>query len=54
VRLSLQNGKSRPARVGDKLTTRDFFAGTRGFAAPEDASMGVCVLPGRELAFAKP
>jgi hypothetical protein len=50
---SLQNVKSRPARVGDQLRTRDFFAGTRGFAAPEDANTAVCVLPGTELAFAK-
>jgi hypothetical protein len=44
--------KSRPAKVGDKLTTRDFGTGTRGFAALEDASTAVCVLPGTELAFA--
>ena len=50
---SLQNVKSRPARVGDQLRTRDFFAGTRGFSAPEDANTAVCVLPGTELAFAK-
>jgi hypothetical protein len=50
---SLHNVKSRPARVGDKLTTRNFNTGTRGFAAPEDASTAVCVLPGTELAFAK-
>jgi hypothetical protein len=49
---SLHNVKSRPAKVGDKLTTRNFNTGTRGFAAPEDASTGVCVLPGTELAFA--
>jgi len=49
---SLHNVKSRPAKVGDKLTTRDFGTGTRGFAASEDASMAVCVLPGTELAFA--
>src|SRR5512135_3217141 len=30
---SLQYVRSRPARVGDKLTTRDFGTGTRGFAA---------------------
>src|SRR3984893_1520992 len=48
---SLQNVKSRPARVGDQLRTRDFFAGTRGFAAPEDANTAVCVLPGTELAY---
>jgi hypothetical protein len=50
---SLHNVKSRPAKVGDKLTTRDFHTGTRGFSAPEDAYMAVCVLPGTELAFKK-
>ena len=49
---SLQAIRSRPARVGDKLRTRDFLTGTRGFAAPEDANTAVCVLPGTELAFA--
>jgi hypothetical protein len=49
---SLHSVKSRPARVGDKLTTRNFNTGTRGFAAPEDARTAVCVLPGTELAFA--
>ena len=34
---SLHTVKSRPAKVGDKLTTRNFGAGTRGFAASEDA-----------------
>jgi hypothetical protein len=48
---SLHNVKSRPAKVGDKLTTRDFGTGTRGFAASEDASVAVCVLPGTELSF---
>jgi hypothetical protein len=51
---SLHNVKSRPAKVGDKLTTQNFYTGTRGFAAPEDTNMAVCVLPGTELAFAKP
>ena len=50
---SLQNVKSRPAKVGDKLTTRYFGTGTRGFAASEDASIAVCVLPGTELSFAE-
>src|SRR6202040_2246592 len=50
---SLHNVKSRPANVGDKLTTRNFNTGTRGFAAPEDAKTAVCVLPGTELAFAR-
>src|SRR5271165_5556404 len=49
---SLQHVKSRPAKIGDKLTTRDFGTGTRGFAASEDATVAVCVLPGTELAFA--
>jgi hypothetical protein len=49
---SLQHVTSRPAKVGDKLTTRDFGIGTRGFAAAEDAEVAVCVLPGTELAFA--
>ncbi|MFZ0174636.1 MAG: hypothetical protein WAL11_03600 [Pseudolabrys sp.] len=51
---SLQNVRSRPAQVGDKLTTRDFGTATRGFAAAEDAGVAVCVLPGTELAFASP
>jgi hypothetical protein len=49
---SLHNDRSRPAKVADKLTTRHFNSGTTGFAAPEDANMAVCVLPGTELAFA--
>ena len=50
---SLQNVRSRPAKVGDKLTTRDFGTYTRGFAAAEDARVAVCVLPGTELAFSR-
>jgi hypothetical protein len=37
---SLQNVRSRPAKVGDKLTTCDFGTGTRGFAAAEDHAVG--------------
>jgi hypothetical protein len=48
---SLHNVKSRPAKVGDKLTTRNFGTGTRGFSAPEDVSVAVCLLPGTELSF---
>jgi hypothetical protein len=51
---SLHNVTSRPAKVGDRLTTRDFGTGTRGFAASEDARVAVCVLPGTELAFTNP
>ena len=49
---SLHSIKSRPAKIGDKLTVCDFGTGTRGFAASEDATVAVCVLPGTELAFA--
>jgi len=48
---SLQSVKSRPAKIADKLTVRDFGTGTRGFAALENPGMAVCVLPGTELAF---
>jgi hypothetical protein len=50
--FSLQSVRSRPAQVGDKLVTRDFGTGTRGFAASDDPGLAVCVLPGTELAFA--
>jgi hypothetical protein len=48
---SLHNVKTRPAKVGDKLTTRVFNFSTRGFCAPEDVHVAVCVLPGTELSF---
>ena len=51
---SHQNVASRPAKVGDRLTTRDFGTGTLGFAASENDQMAVCVLPGTELAFVNP
>ncbi len=49
---SLQSVSSRPAKVGDRLISRDFGTGTRGFCAVEDAGTAVCVLPGTELSFA--
>ena len=49
--FSLHAVRSRPAKVGDKLTTRMFSLGTRGFSAPEDFGMAVCLLPGTELSF---
>ena len=49
---SLHSVRSRPAKIGDKLVTKDFGTGTRGFASVTDASTAVCVLPGAELAFA--
>jgi hypothetical protein len=48
---SLRNVMSRPAKIGDKLITHQFPAGTRGFSAPENSAMAVCVLPGTELSF---
>jgi hypothetical protein len=48
---SLQNVSSRPAKVGDKLVTRDFRSGTHGFASPDALSVAVCVMPGTEIAF---
>ena len=50
--FSLHSLRSRPAKVGDKLVTRDFGTGTRGFAAADDLGLAVCVMPGTELAFA--
>lgn len=49
---SLATVKSRPAKIGDKLVTRDFGTGTRGFASEDDPGTAVCVIPGTELAFA--
>jgi hypothetical protein len=49
---SLHHVGSRPAEIGEKLTTQYFGTGTVGFAAPEDESVAVCVSPGTELSFA--
>ena len=49
---SLQAIRTRPAKVDDKLTVCMFGWSTRGFAAPEDRSVAVCLLPGTELSFA--
>ena len=48
---SLHSVKTRPAKIGDKLITRNFGTGTRGFAAAENPNVAVCVLPGTELSF---
>ena len=49
---SLEHVASRPARVGDKLvSTRFINSGTRGFAASDEPTVAVCLLPGTELAF---
>ena len=49
--FSLHAVKSRPAEVGDKLTTHQFPFGTRGFSAPEDINVAVCLRRGTELSF---
>lgn len=54
---SLHSMRTRPAKVGDKLVTKDFGVGTRGFSDRADADMpptAVCVLPGTEIAFEGP
>ena len=51
---SLQHIHSRPAKIADKLVTRNFGTGTRGFCSPNDSKTAVCVLPGTELAFEQP
>src|ERR1700745_195182 len=51
---SLHSVRTRPAKVGEKLVTHNFGTGTRGFAALEDGSVAVCVLPGTDLAFESP
>ena len=48
---SLMQVLSRPAKNGEKLITRNFGTGTRGFSSPDDPKIAVCVLPGTELAF---
>jgi hypothetical protein len=54
---SLQNVKSRDARVGDRLRVHNFGTGSRGFTevnSCESGAVAVCVLPGTELAFDAP
>ncbi len=53
---SLENLKSRPARVGDKLqATRFKDTITHGFCdASGDCNEAVCLLPGTELGFDEP
>jgi hypothetical protein len=49
---SLHLVASRPAKVGDKLITTDFIKSiTRGFTAPGEPDVAVCLLPGTEVAF---
>ena len=49
---SLHLVASRPAKVGDKLVTTQFFNScTRGFSAIGEPNVAVCLLPGTEVAF---
>jgi hypothetical protein len=49
---SLHLVASRPAKVGDKLVTTKFNNSlTGGFAAVEEPTVAVCLLPGTEVAF---
>lgn len=50
---SLQDIASRPAKVGDELVSTSFKDMlTRGFAAPKEPAVAVCLMPGTEVAFA--
>jgi hypothetical protein len=48
---SLENVTTRPAKIAHELKPCSFGTGTRGFGAPEDPTIAVCLLPGAELAF---
>ena len=49
---SLHGVSSRPAKVGDKLVTTQFWnTSTRGFSAADEPRVAVCLLPGTEVAF---
>ena len=53
---SLENLKSRPARIGDRLQSARFKDSiTHGFrGASDNCNEAVCLLPGTELAFDEP
>ncbi|WFU34354.1 hypothetical protein QA635_07990 [Bradyrhizobium brasilense] len=49
---SLHAVTSRPAKVGESLVSTSFRGtSTRGFAAKDEPTVAVCLLPGTELAF---
>ena len=51
---SLHHVASRPATVGDKLVTTQFWnTTTRGFSPVGEPKVAVCLLPGTEVAFEK-
>ena len=49
---SLHGVATRPATVGDKLVTTQFYnTTTRGFSAAGEPGVAVCLLPGTEVVF---
>jgi len=49
---SLHDVASRPAKVGDKLITTEFWNSTTGgFSAVGEPKVAVCLLPGTEVVF---
>ena len=49
---SMEHVRSRAARLGDRLISQGFLGTlTHGFAAEDDRSTAICLLPGTELAF---
>jgi hypothetical protein len=49
---SLHEVPSRPAKVGDKLVSTQFWnTTTQGFSAVGEPEVAVCLLPGTEIAF---
>ena len=49
---SLHEVPSRPAKVGDKLVSTQFWnTTTQGFSAVGEPKVAVCLLPGTEIAF---
>jgi hypothetical protein len=49
---SLHSVASRPAKVGDRLVSTEFWnTNTRGFSCIGEPKVAVCLLPGTEVAF---
>jgi hypothetical protein len=49
---SLHEVSSRPAKVGDRLVSTQFWnTTTQGFSAVGEAEVAICLLPGTEIAF---
>ena len=49
---SLHEVSSRPAKVGDKLVSTQFWnTTTQGFSAVGEPKVAICLLPGTEIAF---